>query len=102
MVITSVIRKLKHYCRCICIWQCCTTFQDFEPDFVNSNQQSERTTPQPQLNEQQSYFNFIKEPPVAGKIEVYSQTSSTKSKGSSMNRKIDELEALLAHSSSKN
>lgn len=106
-MITSVIKRLKHYCRCICIWQCCTTFQDFEPDFANTPAVSMPSTPaaavkeQQQLLKDQSYFNFVKQPPAAVK-EVHSQTSSTKSKVStaarSVNQKIDELEYLLSKS----
>ena len=99
-----MIKTLRQYCRCICIWQCCTTFQDFEPDFANTPAVSMPTTPAAvkELKDQSSsYFNFVKQPPAAAK-EVHSQTSSTKSKVSttarSVNQKIDELEYLLSKS----
>jgi hypothetical protein len=112
MVISSMIKTLRQYCRCICIWQCCTTFQDFDPDFINTpglENTSPATTPPAQLNQQfnrhQTYFNFVKGPPKSKQItDINSQTSSkassTQSKDSSVarsiNQKVDELEHLLS------
>lgn len=94
MVITSFVKRLRQYCRCICIWQCCTTFQDFDPDFNGrSESQSRAITPQ-KHHADQTYFNFVKGPPTSATKSETSE-SSTSSKAKSVNVKIDELEYLL-------
>ena len=103
MVISNVIRRLRHYCRCICIWQCCTTFQDFEPDFNDvGSTPKDPGTPTESVSQSTSYFHFGKpQPPKKMSQDVQSQTtnSTTKSKNSSVAvsvaKKIDELECLL-------
>lgn len=105
-----MIKRLRQYCRCICIWQCCTTFQDFDPDF---NTGSLESTPAAITATSSSYFQYVKPskmilqqppPPVArASLDVQSETtttSSNRSKSSSVamivNKKVDELESLLS------
>lgn len=103
MVISNMIKSLRHYCRCICIWQCCTTLQDFEPDFNDHSKDSSNKSEDSvsQIANQHGYLTFHskdQEPKFVS--DCPSQTSSSKSKPTTakiVTSKLDELEYLLSN-----
>lgn len=112
-MLTSIVRKFRQYFRCICILQCCTTIQEFDPE-INYNEnhsQSTRSSPSSpsHINVDHGFTNgyfTIRPPPLTNKFSringaLKSEAGSTTSTQSSqsMNVKIDELESLLVNKS---
>lgn len=105
-MITTLVKQLRHMCRCICICQCCTNIHEFDPEFhshsvhhetPSSKATSRAVTPPPPLkllpHPETTLYQATQHPSTKSHSSNDSDLS-TKSTAT-INRKIDELESLL-------